>query len=527
MTQPLQSRRIVRFGPFEVDAQAGELHKQGRKARLQEQPFQILLLLLERPGEVVTREEFRQKLWSADTFVDFEAGLNTAVKKLRDALEDLADQPRFIETLPRRGYRFIYPVDGRPIVTELPRLSAWWRERRVAGLLALAALLVAVLAANVGGMRDRLLGRPRAGEITSIAVLPLRNLTGDPEQDYFAEGMTEALITELGRFSLLQVPSHQSIRRYSRTEKPLPEIARELKVGALIEGTVLRSGNRVRVTINFVQATPERHLWSESYERDLRDVIAVQGDVTRAVAGQIRFKLTPDQQAHFARFRPVDPEANEAYLRGGYHFRKGTDADRAKAHEYFEKAIEKDPNFALAYASLAVLRAHGGFFRAGAGPLDAHTQTREWAKKALELDDTLAEAHAALGWIEMADWNWSGAEQEFKRAIELNPNLPVARTWYSQFLSYMRRFEESLYQAEIARRLDPVSPDTNVHSAETYLNAGRVDEAIESYRKVVELEPNYYVAHHSLAQAYIEKGLYQQAIEELEKAMALGGRDSL
>jgi len=527
MAPPAQASPVLRFGAFEADLRAGELRKSGTRIKLQEQPFQILTMLLERPGEVLTREELRQKLWPADTFVDFDNGLNTAIKKLRDTLGDSADSPHFIETLPKRGYRFIYPVNGTAAAATTPAPVMRWRERRVVALLALAALLVAGVAANIGEMRDRLLGRPLAGDITSIAVLPLRNLSGDPEQDYFAEGMTEALITELGRLGPLQVPSHQSIRRYSRTERPLPEIARELKVGALIEGTVLRSGNRIRVTINFVQATPERHLWSESYERDLRDVIAVQGDVTRAVASQIRFKLTPDQQAHFAKLRPVEPEANEAYLRGRYHYRRGTDADRAKAHEYFQRAIEKDPNFALAYASLAVLRAHGGFFRAGAGPLEAHTQTREWAQRALELDDTLAEAHAALAWIEMTDWNWMGAEQEFRRAIELNPNLPVARTWYAQFLSCMRRFEESFAQAEIARRLDPVSPDTSVHSAETYLNAGRVDEAIEFYRKVLELEPNYHIAHHNLARAYIEKEMYQEAIEELEKAMALNGRDSM
>jgi len=310
--------------------------------------------------------------------------------------------------------------------------------------------------------------------------------------------------------------------------KKLSEIARELKVQAMVEPSMQRSGrDRLLVNLQLIHVSTDRHLWAKSYEVDPKNVQALLPTVAREILEAMNAQVTTEEKSRLSSSRETTPEANEAYLRGRYHYTKGTDADRAKAHEYFEKAIEKDPNFALAYASLAVLRAHGGFFRAGAGPLEAHTQTREWARRALELDDTLAEAHAALAWIEMTDWNWMGAEQEFRRAIELNPNLPVARTWYAQFLSCMRRFEESLAQAEIARRLDPVSPDTSVHSAEPYLNAGRVDEAIESYRKVLELEPNYHIAHHNLARAYIEKKMYQQAIEELEKAMALGGRDSL
>jgi len=528
MTQPLRSRRIVRFGPFEVDAQAGELHKQGHKTRLQEQPFQILLLLLERPGEVVTREELRQKLWSADTFVDFEAGLNTAVKKLRDALEDLADQPRFIETLPRRGYRFIFPVVGEPIAADVPQPAAWRRARWVVGSLGIVAMLGILLTANVGGLRERVLGARNVGPIDSVAVLPCKNLTGDPGQDFLADGLTDVLTTHLAQVKSLTVPSVTSSMYFKGEHKKLSEIARELRVQAMVEPSVQRSGRGgLLVNLQLIHVSTDRHLWARSYEVDPKNVQALLPAVAREILEAMNAQVTLEEKSRLSSSRETTPEANEAYLRGRYHFTKGTDADRAKAHEYFEKAIEKDPNFALAYASLAVLRAHGGFFRAGAGPLEAHTQTREWARRALELDDTLAEAHAALAWIEMTDWNWMGAEQEFRRAIELNPNLPVARTWYAQFLSCMRRFEESLAQAEIARRLDPVSPDTSVHSAEPYLNAGRVDEAIESYRKVLELEPNYHIAHHNLARAYIEKKMYQQAIEELEKAMALGGRDPL
>jgi len=529
MAPQVQASRVLQFGAFEVDLRAGELRKSGARIKLQEQPFQILIMLLERPGDVLTREELRQKLWPADTFVDFDNGLNTAIKKLRDTLGDSADSPRFIETLPKRGYRFIYPVNGAraPAAVQVPPPVAWWRQPWATGLLVLTVLFAALLGTNVGGLRDRITGRTGIGPIASVAVLPCKNLTGDPEQEFLADGLTDVLTTHLAQVKSLTVPSVTSSMYFKGEHKRLSEIARELGVQALVEPSVQRSRDRLLVNFQLIHAPTDRHLWAKSYEVDPKNVQALLPAVAREILEAMNAQVTLEEKSRLSSSRETTPEANEAYLRGRYHFRKGTDADRAKAHEYFEKAIEKDPNFALAYASLAVLRAHGGFFRAGTGPLEAHTQTREWAQKALKLDDTLAEAHAALAWIEMADWNWTGAEQEFRRAIELNPNLPVAHTWYAQFLSYMRRFKESLAQAEIARRLDPASPDTSVHSAESYVNAGRVDEAIEFYQKVLELEPNYFVAHHSLARAYIEKEMYQQAIEELEKAMALGGRDSL
>jgi len=518
----------VEFGPFRADLQTGELWANGKRIKLEGQPFQLLALLLEKPGQLVTRDEFQQKLWPADTFVDFEHSINTAIKRLREVLGDSAESPRFIETLPRRGYRFIYPVNGARAPAEVQVLPmAWWRRRWAAGVLAFTALLAVALAANVGGLRDRIMGRTSLGPITSVAVLPCKNLTGDPAQEFLADGLTDVLTTQLAQVRSLTVPSVTSAMYFKGERKRLSEIARELRVQAMVEPSVQRSRDRLLVNVQLIHAPTDRHLWAKSYEVDPKNVQALLPAIAREILEAMNVQVTLEEKSRLSSSRETTPEANEAYLRGRYHFRKGTDADRAKAHEYFEKAIEKDPNFALAYANLAVLRAHGGFFRAGAGPLEARTQTRQWAQKAVDLDGTLAEPHTALAWIEMMDWNWMGAEQEFRRAIELNPNYPVARTWYAQFLSYMRRFEESLAQAEIARRLDPVSPDTSVHCAESYLNAGRVDEAIESYQKVLELEPNYYVVHHSLARAYIEKGMHQQAIEELEKAMALGGREPL
>src|SRR6266851_9671438 len=299
------------------------------------------------------------------------------------------------------------------------RAVAWWAT---AGLL----LLALGLGLNVVGVRDRLLGRPIAGEITSIAVLPLKNLSGDPAQDYFAEGMTEALITELGKISSLQVLSYQSVIGYRQTVKPLPEIARELKVDALLEGSALRSGDRVRVTANLVQVVPERHLWAESYEFDQREVLAVQGKVARNVASHIRVKLTPQEQARLTSSRPVDPKAYEAYLLGrAYFYKTRTPTSLARAKEHLEKAIGRDPGYAPAYASLAELYiATSGRGVLTRGPGDARLQARQWAEKALKLDDTLAEAHTALARVAQQEWDWAGAEREYRRAIELNPSYP-------------------------------------------------------------------------------------------------------
>ncbi len=348
-------REALRFATYEVDLRAGELRKNGRRHKLQEQPFQILCLLLEHPGEVVTREELRQRLWPADTFVDFDDSLNTAVKKLRDTLGDSADNPRFIETIPKRGYRFIYPVNGEAAAVAPAPIPLPWI------LAGLAVLLAATLVASIPGIRERVLGRPIPGKTMRVAVLPLRNLSGDPEQDYFAAGVTEMLITELGRISALQVTSHQSVLGYAQSSKPLPQIARELNVDAILEGTVQRTGDRVRVTVNFVQAQPENHLLAQSYDKDARNIFDVQEDVARAIAGAVRARL-PETVASGSSPRPVAPEASDAYLRGTYLLAKGRDSDRDQARAYFQKAIEIDPAFARPYAALALMYAHRAQF---------------------------------------------------------------------------------------------------------------------------------------------------------------------
>ena len=401
------------------------------------------------------------------------------------------------------------------------RTTAWWAA---AGLL----LLALGLGLNVVGVRDRLLGRPLPGEITSIAVLPLKNLSGDPAQDYFADGMTEALITELGKISTLQVISHQSVLGYRQTGKPAPQIARELKVNALLEGTTLRSGDRVRITANLVQAVPERHLWAESYEFDQRDILTVQGDVARGVAGQIRVRLMPQEQARLATSQRVDPEAYEAYLLGRAYSYKAitTRTSWARAKEYFEKAIEKDPRFAPAYGSLAVLYMHmrGAPTR---DPRDIRLQARRWAEKALMLDDKLAEAHTALARIAQQEWDWAGAEREYRQAIEFNPSYPTARIWHAQYLVAMLRYEESAAEAKRAQQVDPVSPFVNTWAGAVYFYAGRADEGMASMQKALELDPSFSDASLVLARAYLAHGMYEQAISELQKVRMLNEKESL
>jgi len=318
MGTPPGARQVIRFGLYEVDLRAAELRREGRKVSLQEQPFQILALLLERPGEVVTREELQHKLWPKDTFVDFDAGLNTAIRKLREALDDSADNPRFVETLPRRGYRFIAPVDGAGEATApaLPQPRRFWL---IVGASVVLAGLVAVavfIGVNTRGRRERLPGTVEPGQIRSLAILPLENLTGDPAQEYFVDGMHDALVTELAQVGSLRVISRTSVMRYKRSKDPLPKIAEALDVDAVVEGAVARSGQRVRITAQLIDARTDRHLWARSYERDLSDVVALQGEVARAIAEAVKVELTPQERALLGRAQPVNPEAYDAFLKG-------------------------------------------------------------------------------------------------------------------------------------------------------------------------------------------------------------------
>jgi TolB-like protein/Tfp pilus assembly protein PilF len=462
-------RTTVCFGIFEADFRAGELRKRGIKIKLQEQPLQILQMLLEHPGEIVTREEMRQKIWLADTFVDFEQGLYNAVRRLRDALKDSADRPRFIETLSRRGYRFIGTIDPIP--------------------------------------------RP----IQSLAVLPLEDLSHDPEQEYFAEGFTEALITTLAKIGALRVVSRTSAMQYKGVHKPLRQIARELEVDAIVEGTVLRVGDRVRITAQLIDAGKETHLWAESYERHLRDVLTLQSEVADAIAREIRVKVTAVDRARFADPRPVDPEAYEAYLKGRYHWnRQGL----RKGIQSFEQAIGKDPTYAAAYAGLAdCLSALSGW---GHVPPDQGcVKARELARQALEIDSSLAEAHTSLALATMYEFDFLAAEREFERASELNPRYATAHHLFGFYLGAMGRYEESYTEFQRAIRLDPLSSIVNAMFGYAYIYARRYDQAIGQLVRTLELDPNSAPAHGGLGWAYRCKSLHGSAIPALKKALEL------
>jgi TolB-like protein/DNA-binding winged helix-turn-helix (wHTH) protein len=453
VTKPTAS--AFQFGVFELDLKAGELRKQGIKVKLQEQPFQVLATLLEHAGEVVTKDELQQQIWAADTFVDFDHGLHSAITRLREALGDSSESPRFIETIPRRGYRFVAPLKliGSPTESGVAdgKDRLWTFGGSVlAGLLGGALLLGAVLTLNLGGAR-RWLWRESNPAIRSLAVLPLENLSGDPAEDYFADGMTDALIADLSKISALRVISRTSAMQYKGTKKRLPQIARELNVDGVVEGSVMRSGNRVRITAQLLQAGTDQHLWAEAYERDLGDVLKLQGEVAQTIAQQVRIQLTPQQKAQFGSALGVSPEAYEAYLRGRYFWNQRTEEGLGKSVGLFRHAIDIDPNFPLPYAGLAdsyLLLGDFGFL----APDEAYPKAKAEALKALRLDDHLAEGHAALAMVALEyDWDWVNAEREFRLAIEANPSYATGHQWYAEYLTTLGRSEEAINQVNLSQ----------------------------------------------------------------------------
>ena len=397
---------------------------------------------------------------------------------------------------------------------------------------ALTALASLLLGLNVAGLRDRLLSLvgERHGvplpRIESLAVLPLENLSRDSEQEYFSDGMTDALIAELGQIGSLRVISRTSVMQYKGVKRPLPQIAKELNVDAVIEGSVLRSADRVRITAQLIGAVPERHLWARNYERDLRDVLTLQGEIARTIADEVKATVTPDVQARLARTRAVNPEAYEAYLRGRYFWNKRTEEAYKKAIAYFEQALEKDPAYALAYTGLA--DCYGLLADYGFVPWkEAYPRAKGAATKALELDEALAEAHTSLAVIKSEyEWDWLGAEREFKRAIELNPNYATAHHWYSDHLGEMGRHEEAIAEIKRAQQLDPLSVIINTIAGLRFHWARRYDEAVEQLRKTLEMDPNFAVAHHWLAQVYEQMGQHESAIAEHQKAITASGASS-
>jgi TolB-like protein/Tfp pilus assembly protein PilF len=412
----------------------------------------------------------------------------------------------------------LVPALGRPRGAPLHR-----RWALGAGVLVLVGIAVLV-GLNVAGLRDRLLGRAGAPKIESIAVLPLANLSGDPEQEYFADGMTDALIAELGQIGSLRVISRTSVMQYKGAKRSLPQIAKELNVDAVIEGSVLRSGDRVRITAQLIGAVPERHLWARNYERDLRDVLTLQGEIARTIADEVKANVTPDVQARLARARRVNPDAYQAYLKGRYFWNKRTEDGSKRAIAYFEQALEVDPAYAMAWAGLADcynILANYDFVP----PKEGFAKAKEAATRALELDDTLAEGHTSLGYVKLnLEWDWPDAERELKRALELNPSYATAHHWYSDYLGTTGRHEEAIAEIRRAQQLDPLSPMINTMAGIALYGAHRYDQASDQLRRVLEMDPNFALAHFWLGRTYEQKGQWESAIAEHQKAAAaLGG----
>ena len=466
-------RRAIRFGAFEVDLHAGELRKQGVKIKLQDQPLRILEMLLAHPGQLVTREELRSRLWPSDTFVDFDHGLNKAINKLREALGDSAENPQFVETIPRRGYRF------------------------TGGLGAETAPIT----------------------IRSLLILPLENLSKDPEQGYFADGLTEALTTTLAKISALRVLSRTTAAHYKQLQKTLPQIAEELGVDWVVEGAVLRSKGRVRITAQLLHAPTDTHLWAESYDRDMRDILTLQAEVAGAIAMQIQVKVTPHEQTQLAHAPAVDPDAYEAYLRGRYLWHQRTPGAMQKSLQSFEHAIALDPRFAAAHAGLSDCVGWLGWF-GFAAPGEGCERAKVLALKALEIDPNLAEAHASLAWaVQYFDYDFVTAEREFRRAIELDPRSTVAHSRLGMTLGFAGRFDESIAESKYSVGLDPLSVVAGTILCWNCWVARRFDQQIAQAKKALELHPDVPQCHYGLGAAYLETANFDGAIAEFEAAV--------
>lgn len=521
--------RRVSFGVFDLDLRTGELRKHGLRVRLQRQPFDVLALLIERAGDVVSREELQRTLWPSNTFVDFEHGLNKAINKIREALGDSADAPRFVETVARRGYRFLADVKVAPsapiVVAETPAErppAAPGRARTREWTIAAFVLAVVVTASAVWALRS---ATRAPSTIHSIAVLPLESLSPDPSQDYFTDGMTDELITELGRISALRVISRTSVMGYKHTHKPLRDIARELNVDAVVEGTVLRSGDVVRITAQLVDAASDSHLWSDSYQGELRNALTLQNSVARAIAGQIRVSLKPRERVALHSAAVVDPAAYESYLRGRYFWNKRTANGLSTALAYFQQAIEQDPGYAPAYSGLADTYALLGDWQyAVMTAKEALPKAKDAAMKAIALDPTLGEGHNSLAFcLDGFDWNFVEAGKEFERAIDLNPGYATAHHWYAWHLALLRRYDQALVEMRKAQSLDPLSLVINADLAELLALAHADEEAISQSRKTLELDPGFGLAHNHLGQVYLQKHAIPEAIAELQQAVALSG----
>jgi TolB-like protein/DNA-binding winged helix-turn-helix (wHTH) protein/Flp pilus assembly protein TadD len=507
-----------------IDVTRYELSLNGKRVKLERQPMDLLILFVRKKGELVTREEIIDKLWGRDVFVDVDSSINSAVRKIRTVLGDDPAHPQYLETVVGKGYRFIGAVE----VVGLPQEASSSPEHapppdpsnRIRRTIFAIALVVVLVIATWAWVRWRQNVASASASIHSIAVLPLANLSGDPAQEYFADGMTDELTTDLAKISALRVVSRTSAMRYRDAHEPVQQIAQELKVDAVIEGSIARNGNRVRITAQLIDARNDRHLWAESYERDLSDILNVQNTVALEISREVRVTLTPAEREAFAAHNTVVPEAYDAYLRGRKELGKQRQEPLRKGMEYFQQAIASDRLYAPAYAGLA--DSYSLLANYSALPaLDAFPKAKAAAFKALELDQSLAEAHTALAYVKHHfDWDWAGAEAEYKTALQLDPNNAITHLRYAEFLSNLARHDDAIREVRLAHELDPLSLVVRSNIGRLLYYARRYDEAIVELKQVLALDPHRVFARVHLAKCYEEKGMYPESLAEMETVRA-------
>jgi TolB-like protein/DNA-binding winged helix-turn-helix (wHTH) protein/Tfp pilus assembly protein PilF len=527
---PGPPRRVTRFGAFELDLASGELLKHGVRVKLRDKPFQILVALLERPGDVITRKELQERLWPGDTFVEFENGLNNAISRLRETLGDNADRPLFIETLPRRGYRFVAPLEVRPDAPAqeppppvVPTAASQSPSRMTAWRWWPAAAAIVAATGSVSWYWPS--PRPAPAPSTrSVAVLPF--VPGDAREasadDYVAFGMTEALITELSRVGALKVISQTSVMQYKGVRRALPAVARELGAGTIVEGSVLREGDQVRITVQLIDAETDTHLWAQSYMRDPAAALGRQRELAREVAGIIRSRLVPSDRSTPPVFHQTSPSAYEAYVKGRYFMQRQDEESWLRGREFFEQSIAADPTFAPAYVGLANYYVTTDLVP----PAEAMPRAKANAQHALKLDELSAGAHAALAFAHyFGDWDWAAVEREFTRATELDPSDAWTRRWHALYLSAMGRNAAAIEEIQRAIELDPVSVSAFDAAGAVWFNARRFDKVIEQGRRIAELSPQDPRAYAHMTIGHLFQGDLVQAVDMAQKGVAATARN--
>jgi TolB-like protein/DNA-binding winged helix-turn-helix (wHTH) protein/tetratricopeptide (TPR) repeat protein len=520
------STDVFHFGIFQLDLKAGELHKAGVRVKMQDQPLRVLALLVNRAGQVVTREELRQQVWPGNVYVDFDQGLNNAIKKVREALGDSADNPRFIETVARHGYRFVATVSAAPARPAGPRSPLGPRTLRNGILIGSVAAVLAVVIYSVWhGSAMRAGPSPQK---VILAVLPLDNLSRDPDQEFFSDGLTEEMISQLGKLNpeRLTVVTRGSVAKYKRTSLSAAEIGAELRADYVVQGSVRRAPDRVRITVHLIRVPEQTDRWAESYDRELKDVLTLQDSVARTIANQIHVALTPGQESRLATRRSVDPDAYEAYLKGRYYWNKRTADGMQKAQVYFQQAIDKDPSFGAGYSGLADCNS-GLTWHGFTSPAETLPKANAAARKAIAIDPQSAEAHASLALVLHHEWDWPGAEAEFKRALQLDPNYANAHHWYGDYLSVRGRHDEALVEAKQALELDPLNLMIGTWVGLRYYLARKYEAAIEQGRNTVELDSNFAATHLLLGETYVQAGLQEKGLAELQNATSLSADNPL